>query len=66
MGVFLCLEDIHGLKPEHAISFDSIGSFDNIKKNNNKFIFFASGTHKIKKKAEQLACFEALKQIDML
>jgi dsRNA-specific ribonuclease len=66
MGVFLCLEDIHGLKPENAIPFDTIGSFDNIKRNNNKFIFFASGTHKIKKKAEQLACFEALKQIDML
>jgi dsRNA-specific ribonuclease len=65
MGVFLCLEDIHGLKPEHAIPFDTIKTFDNIKRNNTKFIFFASGTHKIKKKAEQLACFEALKQIDM-
>ena len=66
MGVFLCLEDIHGLKPETAIPFSEIKSFDNIKKNNNTFIFFASGTHKIKKKAEQIACFEALKQIDKL
>jgi dsRNA-specific ribonuclease len=66
MGVFLCLEDIHGLKPESAIPFSEIKTFDNIKKNNNTFIFFASGTHKIKKKAEQIACFEALKQIDKL
>jgi dsRNA-specific ribonuclease len=66
MGVFLCLEDIHGLKPEKAIPFSEIKTFDNIKKNNNTFIFFASGTHKIKKKAEQIACFEALKQIDKL
>jgi dsRNA-specific ribonuclease len=66
MGVFLCLEDIHGLKPENAIPFSEIKTFDNIKKNNNTFIFFASGTHKIKKKAEQIACFEALKQIDKL
>jgi len=66
MGVFLCLEDIHGLKPETAVPFSEIKTFDNIKKNNNTFIFFASGTHKIKKKAEQIACFEALKQIDKL
>jgi dsRNA-specific ribonuclease len=64
MGVYLCLEDIHGLKPETAIPFEQIKTFENIKKNNHTFIFFASGTHKIKKKAEQLACFEALKQID--
>jgi dsRNA-specific ribonuclease len=64
MGVYLCLEDIHGLKPETAVPFEQIKTFENIKKNNHTFIFFASGTHKIKKKAEQLACFEALKQID--
>jgi dsRNA-specific ribonuclease len=64
MGVYLCLETGTILNPKNAIPFEMIGSFDNIKKNNHKFIFFASGTHKIKKKAEQLACFEALKQID--
>jgi hypothetical protein len=64
MGVYLCLEDIHGLNPEKAVPFEQIKTFENIKKNNHTFIFFASGTHKIKKKAEQLACFEALKQID--
>ena len=64
MGVYLCLEGSNNLNPKNAIPFETIGSFENIKKNNHKFIFFASGTHKIKKKAEQLACFEALKQID--
>jgi ribonuclease-3 len=64
MGVYLCLEDIHGLNPENAIPFSEIKTFENIKLNNYTFIFFGSGTHKIKKKAEQLACFEALKQIE--
>lgn len=66
MGVFLCLEDMHGISPDKAVPFDTIKTFENIKKNNHTFVFFASGTHKIKKKAEQLACFEALKQIDKL
>ena len=64
MGVYLCLEDSHGLKPEQATPFSEIKSFENIKNGNTKFIFFGSGTHKIKKKAEQIACFEALKQIE--
>ena len=64
MGVYLCLEGSNNLNPKNAVPFETIGSFENIKKNNHKFVFFASGTHKIKKKAEQLACFEALKQID--
>ena len=66
MGVFLCLEDMHGISPDKAVPFDKIKTFENIKKYNYTFVFFASGTHKIKKKAEQLACFEALKQIDKL
>ena len=64
MGVYLCLGDIHGLKPENAVPFEDIKTFENIKKYNHTFIFFGSGTHKIKKKAEQIACFEALKQIE--
>jgi dsRNA-specific ribonuclease len=65
MGVFLCLnESIHVLNPADAVAFDTIKTFDNIKKHNHTFIYFSSGTHKIKKKAEQIACFEALKIID--
>uniref|UniRef100_A0A6C0ETD2 RNase III domain-containing protein n=1 Tax=viral metagenome TaxID=1070528 RepID=A0A6C0ETD2_9ZZZZ len=62
MGVYLCLnESIHVLNPDDAVNFETIGTFENIKKYNHTFIFFSSGTHKIKKKAEQIACFEALK-----
>ena len=65
MGVFLCLSDsIHILNPSDAVPFEKIKTFENIKKENHSFIFFSSGTHKIKKKAEQIACFEALKMID--
>jgi len=65
MGVFLCLsESIHLLNPADAVPFEKIKTFENIRKFNHTFIFFSSGTHKIKKKAEQIACFEALKMID--
>ena len=56
MGVYLCL----GNSP--SISFDSIKTLDNIKPNSN--IHFGTGVHKIKKKAEQLACLDALKKIE--
>jgi dsRNA-specific ribonuclease len=65
MGVFLCLTDnIHNLKPSDAIDFDKIQTFENIHIGNHNFVFLGSGTHKIKKKAEQLACFEALNKIE--
>jgi dsRNA-specific ribonuclease len=66
MGVYLCLgKKIHEYSKEDAIPFT--GSFDNIhtELNDKKhvFVFLASGTHKIKKKAEQIACENALKMI---
>lgn len=65
MGVFLCLTDnIYNLNPSQATNFDDIQSFENIRSGNHTFVFLGSGTHKIKKKAEQLACFEALYKID--
>jgi dsRNA-specific ribonuclease len=65
MGVYLCLsESIHLLNPADAVPFEKIKTLENIKKQNHTFIFFSSGTHKIKKKAEQIACFEALKLIE--
>jgi ribonuclease-3 len=67
MGVYLCLDkNIHLLDTNDAIPFEKIGSFENIKSNNITFIYFASGTHKIKKKAEQMACENALKLIKEL
>ncbi len=65
MGVFLCLTDnVYNLDPKNAVNFDDIQTFENIRVGGHTFIFLGSGTHKIKKKAEQLACFEALNKID--
>ena len=65
MGVFLCLADnIHHLNPSQATNFDHIQSFEKIRSGNHTFVYLGSGTHKIKKKAEQLACLDALYKID--
>ena len=56
MGVYLRLGN------DDCVSFDLIKSLDNIKPSNN--IHFGTGVHKIKKKAEQLACLDALKKIE--
>jgi dsRNA-specific ribonuclease len=65
MGVYLCLNDIniHNISIEQAISFETIKSFDKIRDNNINFIYFSKATHKIKKKAEQLACQSAIQLI---
>jgi len=65
MGVYLCLSDnIHTLDHTNAIDFDTIKTFENIRKYNHTFIFIGEGTHKIKKKAEQMACLDALNKIE--
>ena len=63
MGVYLCLgQELHDARLEDAINFADIGySFANIhahcmSHNGRAFVFLAQGTHKIKKKAEQMAC----------
>jgi len=66
MGVYLCLgQEIHEVKIEDAIDFNMFGSFAKIHaklaQNDGKlFIFMGKGTHKIKKKAEQIACEQTL------
>ena len=71
MGVYICLnESIHNTEIEMAEPFSNYGSFNKIteyNENNNEkpiFIFLGSATHKIKKKAEQLACERALDLIE--
>jgi dsRNA-specific ribonuclease len=69
MGVYLCLgQKIHEVKKENADNFATYGSFDNIHthmENNGKvFVFLGKGIHKIKRKAEQMACEETLKLLD--
>ena len=68
MGVYLCLgEAPHKLSPSQAKPFSHFSSFENIHKLHAEgkfiFIFLGDGVHKIKKKAEQSACENALKII---
>ena len=66
MGVYLCLgQSIHNVNIEDAVHINTLNSFkavqDYIAENNGKiFLFLGKGQHKIKRKAEQIACNEAL------
>jgi dsRNA-specific ribonuclease len=72
MGVFLCLgQQIYQVKLEDAVHINTLNNFkavqDYLQANDGKvFLFLGEGLHKIKRKAEQIACNEALKflQID--
>ena len=72
MGLYLCLgQPLHEVigHPSAAIPFGSladgfVGVHRICDQNCGKaFIFFARATHKIKKKAEQITCEMAIKQI---
>ena len=68
MGVYLCLgKEIYQVDYKKAISYNNLKSFAKIKEvfeeNGHILVHFASGTHKIKKKAEQMACEFALQNI---
>ena len=65
MGVYLCLNDmnIHHVNPNDAIDFKDIGSFEKIQANSYSLIYFSKAIHKIKKKAEQIACQQAIELI---
>jgi len=66
MGVYLCIgQAIHNVTYENAIPIKNIKTFtamhEYIDQNNGKiFVFMGEGIHKIKRKAEQIACNEAL------
>lgn len=69
MCVCLCLnQQIYETSIDKAVPYDEIGSFDNILKRVEDgaaiLVKFGEGTHKMKKKAEQLACLNALKLLD--
>lgn len=69
MGVYLCLgQKIHEVNQKDAIDFKTIGSFENIQKimdsDEKIFVYLGKGIHKIKRKAEQMACEETLKMFD--
>jgi len=65
MGVYLCLGILlHEVDVKDAISYKNLGSYEAIHKYVEKhgkiLVYMGSGTHKIKKKAEQLACEQAI------
>lgn len=64
-GVYICLNgvNIHNAELSHAISFENIQTFENITTQGHNLIFFSKATHKIKKKAEQIACQRAIELI---
>ena len=70
MGVFLCIgQPIHDMEWKSAIHFSDLKSFNSIQEvlleNDGKvFVFFGEGTHKIKRKAEQEACEQTIRDIE--
>lgn len=69
MGVFLCMgQSIHNLTPENAVPFSDYGSFSAIQADVSLdkpvFVLLGTGTHRVKKKAEQMACEEALEELE--
>lgn len=67
MGVYLCVgQSIHQVERASAKDFGHFGSFAKIHETLETtpvFVFLGKATHKIKKKAEQLACENVLSQL---
>lgn len=69
MGVYLCLgQPIHNVSHIDSLPLTSFANFktihDYISINGKILIYMGGGQHKIKRKAEQTACSEAIKIID--
>jgi dsRNA-specific ribonuclease len=69
MGVYLCLgQNIYNLSHNDAIHVNKFKSHelinDYVKENEKVLLFLGEGQHKIKRKAEQIACQEALDNIE--
>jgi len=70
MGVFLCIgQQLHEVNISDALNIDNVKTFkfakDYIENNEKIFLFLGEGQHKIKRKAEQIACKEALDKINL-
>ena len=71
MGVYLCLgQPIHAVKHSDAIDISFFKNFVSVQEfvteHSKAFIFMGEGQHKIKRKAEQIACNKALKFLKMV
>jgi dsRNA-specific ribonuclease len=69
MGLYICFgQHIHNAKISSAVNFDKLGSFKAIhellEKQDKLLVFLSKAEHKIKKKAEQIACDQAIKLIE--
>ena len=69
MGVYLCIgQAVYNFKPSDAIHIDTLKTFqaiqEYIQQNEKIFVYLGEGLHKIKRKAEQIACNEALQKIN--
>lgn len=69
MGVYLCLgQHIFNLKHDDAVDICYFKNFkaiqDFVAENGKAFIFMGQGQHKIKRKAEQIACNEAIQVLE--
>ncbi len=71
MGVYLCLgQAIHSVNVDDAIRVEDFNTYelinDYIEEHDGKiFLFLGEGLHKIKRKAEQIACNNALNALDI-
>ena len=68
MGVYLCLgQPIHEVTHLSSIPLHRFKTYGEIhqhmSQHNKIFVFLGEGVHKIKKKAEQIACDEAIKNL---
>ena len=69
MGVYLCLgQPIHYVKPNQSIRLTEFTKYTDIhqymSQYNRIFVFLGEGKHKIKKKAEQIACEDAIRKLN--
>ena len=69
MGVYLCLgqnafDKIH-FQSTNIKEFNSYADIHQyMSENKRAFIFLGEGLHKIKKKAEQISCYEAIQNLN--
>ena len=69
MGVYLCLgQPIHNMVQSQSININKFKNYNDIHQymsvNRKIFVFLGGGLHKIKKKAEQIACENAIKNLE--
>jgi len=70
MGVYLCIgQPVHMCDPKNALHIDALKTFiavqEYIAKEEKIFLFLGEGQHKIKRKAEQISCNEALQKLNL-